>query len=107
MPKTAKKTTSDKKRTKVTIREKVFKFLKENKGATGREIRDKFSLGGVPAFLKDEVMAKSPRIKREKREDVRGVIYKLTPDGTKALSKGIVNSEAPDRTSGKAIPNNR
>lgn len=86
-----------------SIRLRTFELLAKNSsGLSGADIQKKLELGGIPALLKDEGLRdKKPRIVREKLEDVRGVVYKLTDAGKQALKDGTVDTEAAEKAAGK------
>lgn len=92
-----------------SIRLRVFQALNKNSnGLTGAQIAEKLELHGIPSLLKDEGMrAKNPRIAREVREGVRGVVYVITAAGKQALKDETVDTEAAESAAGKEWPNNR
>lgn len=91
-----------------SIRERVFTLLNKNpNGLSGAQIMEKLSLGGIPALLKDEGIAATPRIKRQIVEGTRGCTYILTAAGKKAVEKGTVDSEAAESAKGKDWPAGR
>lgn len=93
---------------KETIRSRVFSLLAQHPdGLSGAEIMAELELGGIPALLKDEGIADTPRIKRGKLEGTRGTVYKLTALGKKAVDKGTVDSEAAESAKGKEWPEGR
>lgn len=91
-----------------SIRLRVFKLLAKNvDGLTGRQIKDRLELSGVPNLLKDEGLADKPRIRRRDLEGVRGVVYQLTAAGKADLEKGKVDENAPTSAAGKEWPDGK
>jgi hypothetical protein len=84
-----------------TVRLQVFKLLRKHpNGLTVPQIQEKLGLKGKPAIVKHECLADNPRIRREKHEEPRAMVYMLTARGKKAIEDGTVNSDAPESSAG-------
>lgn len=106
---TSKKTTpkkaTPKKRGK-SLRLQVFELLEKHvNGLGGPTIQQKLEVSGVPACLKHEWMRdddQAKRIKCEKHEESRGVIYIITAAGKKAIKDGTVDSKPAPSSIGRS-----